>query len=412
MTFRKLAGNRRVAVVLAVSALLVATASTAGATTRGKAAKTLTIGVIESMTGTSSVTCAPEIDGMNLAIAEASHLKETVAGKNVPYLRGVGIKLNVQDDQSTAAPAVSGYRTLVDGDAVAIVGPCSSVGATAIAPQLDKDKIPEVYSTAGTAGLADPEFAFRGGIAHPYFSGRVIQVLKGKGAKSIYAIYTSSNPTLVNTWKSMKATMKVLGISVAGEFAVTPQTVDYGPAIQQINQTKPDAIAFLNQSGQIISAMTQVRNAGVSTQFFGGAGSYTEPVLKGGDLVKGMLLATNYADVFKYPSSVKFTKQFTAKYGKSPNAQNANGYDATWRVLKAIHDAGPAKVAAASTAQARILIQQALAKQTSMSGAQGPLTFDKIGESKGPCGVVEITNGSGDVTLLPVPTVKSLLKKK
>jgi branched-chain amino acid transport system substrate-binding protein len=404
-----------------VSALLVATTSTAGAAPGGAAspARTLTIGVIESMTGSSSVTCAPEIDGMNLAIAEASHLKEKVTGKSggktvtrsVPYLRGVGINLNVQDDQSVAAPAVTGYRALVDGNAVAIVGPCSSVGATAIAPQLDRDKIPEVYSTAGTAGLADPEFAFRGGIAHPYFSGRVIQVLKGRGVKSIYAIYTSSNPTLVNTWRSMRATMKALNISVAGEFGVTPQTADYNPAIQQINQTKPDAIAFLNQSGQIISAMTQVRNAGITTQFFGGAGAYTEPVLKGGALVKGMLIATNYAAVFKFPSSIKFTKEFQAKFDRSPSNQNANGYDATWRVLKAIHDAGPAKVAAASTAQARILVQQALAKQTSMLGAQGPLTFDKIGESKGPCGVVEVTDGSGDVKLVPVPTVKSLLKK-
>jgi branched-chain amino acid transport system substrate-binding protein len=393
-------------VVLSAALSVLIAAATAAASTRA-AGPVLTVGVIESMTGQTAPTCMQELDGMNLALAEASHLK--VDG--VPFLRGVGIKLNVQDDQSIAAPAVTGYRALVDGNAVGIVGPCSSIGATAIAPQLDKDKIPEVYSTAGTAGLADPEFAFRGGIAHPYFSGRVIQVLKGRGVKSIYGIYTSSNPTLANTWRSMKATMNVLGISVAGEFAVTPGTVDFNPAIQQITQSKPDAIGFINSAGQIIGAMTQVRNAGITTPFYSGASGYTEPVLKGGGLVKGLLIATNYANVFKFPSSVKFTKEFAAKFGRQPNNQNANGYDAMWRMLHAIHDAGPTKVAAAKTAQARILVQQALAKQTSMLGAQGPLTFDKIGESKGPCGVVEITDDAGNVKLLAVPTVKGLLKK-
>jgi branched-chain amino acid transport system substrate-binding protein len=387
---------------------LVATAAAAAAPRA--TGPVLTIGVIETMTGPTAGVCMPELDGINLALAEASHLKETVNGKKVPYLRGVGFKLDVQDDQGIAAPAVTGYRVLADGKAVGIVGPCSSVGATALAPLLDRDKIPEVYTTAGTAGLADPEFAFRGGIAHPFFSGRVIQVLKGRGVKSIYGIYTSSNPTLSNTWRGMKATAKVLGINVVGEFAVTPATVDFNPAIQQIQQAKPDAIAFVNSAGQVLSAVTQVRNAGISQPIFSGGAGYTEPVLKGGALVKGMLIPTNFAKVFKFRSSVKFTKQFRAKFGRDPNAQNANGYDATWRMLRAIHDAGPTKVAAASTSRARILIQQALAKQTSMPGAQGPLTFDKIGESKGPCGVVEITDGNGDVKLLTVPTVKSLLK--
>jgi ABC-type branched-subunit amino acid transport system substrate-binding protein len=372
----------------------------------------ITIGILDSFTGASAPTCQPEQPGEALALAEAGHLKETVNGKRVPYLRGVAIKLKAEDDQSIAAPAVLAFRTLQDAGAVAIVGPCSSVGGSAVKPLLDAAKIPLVYTTAGAPDLVEPAYAFRGGSPFAYFHVREAQVMKGKGVKNVYALYSGDNPTLASTWTAMQASMKVLGINVVGSFQVVNSTVDYNPAIQQIQKTNPDALLILVRTSQALTAINQIRNSGLSQQLYGGAQFYTTQFLTAGALVKGSILATNFAAQFTYPSSVRFTKQYEAKYNVTPSNQSANGYDAMWRVLRAIHDVGPAKIASAPVSEARVLIQAALAKQKSANGAQGPLEFTADGDAKGRAGVVQIVDDQGTVKLLPIPSVASLLGKK
>jgi branched-chain amino acid transport system substrate-binding protein len=390
--------------VLGVAAVFAASIATAAAP------KTLTIGILDSMTGLSSEACLAELEGMKLAVAEAGHIRETVAGKKVPYLRGVPVKLNPQDDQSTAAGAVTGFRSVVDSGDLAIVGPCSSVVATAIAPLIDAAKLPVVYSTAGSDGIIDPQYAFRGGMPMAYFTGRVVQVMKGKGITRVYALYASDNPVYLNIYGAMKKTMKVLGMDVVGDFATTSRTIDYGAAVQQINQLKPDAVAVLVRSSQVPPAITQIRNGGITLPLFG-SGNWPS-VQHAGPMMTGGIYATNYADVFPYAASRRFTNEFRTKTNGDPGAQAANGYDAMWRVLRAIHDADPTKVAAATTAQARVLIQKQLAAQKTGSGAQGALTYTSLGDTKGPAGVVQIIDDTGKLKLLPVPTVSSLLGKK
>jgi hypothetical protein len=83
-----------------------------------------------------------------------------------------------------------------------------------------------------------------------------------------------------------------------------------------------------------------------------------------------------------------------------------------WRILRAIHDAGPMAVASASPAAARALIEAQLLEQKTAMGAQGPLKFTSTGDATGPAGVVEISDDKGGVKSVPVPTVASLLGKK
>jgi branched-chain amino acid transport system substrate-binding protein len=393
-----------VALALGVATLVASSIATAATP------KTLTIGVLDSLTGLSSTACAEELNGMNLAVAEASHLRETVNGKKVPYLRGVGIKLNAQDDQSLASAGVTGFRALSDSNAVAIVGPCNGNTAVAVLPTIDTVKIPIIYSTAGDTTIIAPKYAFRGGMPMGYFSGRVIQVINGMGIKNVYAIYSNDIPVYGDMFNAMKATMKVLGMNLVGSFAVGASTVDYGAPIQQIKQANPDAVAVLARSSAVPAVLTQLRSNGVTQQVFG-SGNFPS-VQRAGPMMKGAIYSTNFADVFPFKSSVRFTNQFKAKYGKGPNSQDANGYDGMWRVLRAIHDAGPAKVAAASTADARNLLQAALSAQKTALGAQGPITYTSLGDSKGPAGVVQIIDDAGNLKLLKVPTVASLLKKK
>lgn len=396
-----------VASFVALLATLAATSPTHAATGRAGAG-TITIGVLNSLSGLSQPICGEEVRGMDLAVAEAGHMKVNGAR----YLGGVGVKLDQQDDQSTAAGGATGYKALVDGSASAIVGPCSGVITTAIQPQLDSNKVPVVMTEGQSLPALASEYGYAGGVQYGYISGRVIQVMRGAGYKSVYFIYSQDQPVIVDVWNAMKKTVNVLGMKITGDFPTTARTTDYTAAIQQIQQQKPDAIGLLVRGSQGLPALTQLRNAGITTPVFGHAGFYAAGFLGGGAVVKGVWLPTPYATVFTFKPSTAFTKAFKTKFDADATAAAAVGYDSMWRVLRAIHDAGPAKVAAASTSQQRELVKKALDTQKAALGAEGPLHYLPDGEAISPGGVIQITDDKGTQKNVKVPPAKSLKKLK
>jgi branched-chain amino acid transport system substrate-binding protein len=403
------------AVAAAVAVVAVGIVAANAAPVR-KSEQTLTIGHLFSETGAAASVCYAQNNGASIAIGEAGHMKETIkeGGKTrtVPYLRGVGIQVSAQDDQSTAAGGVTGFRAIASSNAVAFIGPCSSVPALAIAPLIDDGKVPQVIAEAGQTTLTGPEYAFRAGIPQPYFAGRVIQVLKAKGIKSVYMIDDVSNPTLVEIHSSVKKTLQVLGMQVVGSFDATARTVDWTPAIQQIQQLHPDAVGLYLGAGQILTSAVAVRNSGYTGQLFSDQSMYSDAFLKLGAVARGAIFNTVYTDLFKYPVSERFAKEWEAKYpGTVVEPIGATGYDSMWRVLRAIHDAGPQKLANMSAADARALLQKTLAAQKGAQTAEGPVKYLPNGDVAGPGAIVMATDGNGGVQLVKVPTVKELIRK-
>lgn len=416
-------GTGVVICVATLVASLAVTASVAAApTTARAAAKTISIGQLISLTGPVATICYDQVRGASVAITEAGRMKEKVAvkqgGKTVtrtlPYLRGIGVTIDTQDDKSVAAGGVTGFRAIADSDALAFVGPCSSTVGLAFAPLLDDAKIPQVVSNAGGNYLVAPEWAFRAGIDQVRYMGRVMQVLKGRGVKSVYLIEGNDNPSLVDITKAVRSTIKVLGMQIAGSFTSSILTVNFTPAIQQIQQLKPDAIGVFASggAGQSVTEATAVRQAGLTQPLFGPRTLHTDAYLKAGDATRGSVFGTSYAPEMTSPGAERFTRLFRAQHPDvAPSPIAAAGYDAMWRVLRAIHDAGPEKIAAMRVADARLMIKQMLEKQTSAQSAQGPVKYLPDGDVTGP-GVVAETDGQGKVEILKVPTVKDLLAKK
>jgi ABC-type branched-subunit amino acid transport system substrate-binding protein len=399
--------------IAAMLAVLSAGSAAAAPARAGASPKVITIGQLISITGPVATICYDQVRGASVAITQAGRMKEKVGGKTVPYLGGIGVVVETQDDKSVASAGATAFRAIVDSNAVAFIGPCSSTVGLAFSQLLDAAKIPQVISNAGSSALPTPEFAFRAGIPEPFYDGRVVHVLKGRGVKTVYLLEGIDNPASVEIEKAVRATMKVLGITVVGSYSSTSTAVNFTPALQQIAELKPDAIGLYASggAGQTLTEATAIRNAGFKQLLFGPRTLHTTSFLKGGDITKGAIFATSFAPEFPFPVSQRFSKLFTAKFPDiALSPFNAIGYDAMWRVLRAIHDAGPAKIASLSVADARILIQQTLAKQTSTQSAQGPVTYLPNGDVKGAAAVAE-TDGNGGLKILKVPSVKDLLKK-
>lgn len=351
------------------------TGTTTGGGDTSNLPDTITIGSVNSLTGPAAFCGINEVDGMNLAIQVAT--EQGLLGDST-------VELQVADDLSTAEGGVAAYRQLADQGVSAFVGPCFSPSAQAVITLTSDDEIPMVLTTAGGADFAEPEWAYRAGVPQTHYVGLVADALSDKGITSVSVIYQNDNEAIVDLWNAtLKPRLEELGIEILFEDAVAGNTQDFSAQIAQYSDNPPDAIGILMVGGANVTAVTQVREAGLEQPLFGQQAMAAPFFLENaGEAADGTIFNANFHPGFEFPSSQAFTEAFVAEYGHDPDYAAANGYDAMMRVLLAINAAGSAEPAD---------IKAALDNDIpSMDGAQGPLTFTENGDVEAPGGVIEV----------------------
>jgi branched-chain amino acid transport system substrate-binding protein len=336
---------------------------------------TITIGAIDSMTGPAAFCGVSEVDGMNLAIDVAT--EQGLVGDSQ-------VQLELQDDASTPEGGVSAYRALVSSGVSAFVGPCFSAAAQAVIDLTSEDQIPLVLTTAGGANFADPEYAYRAGIPQTFYVQLLADALDEKGVQSVSVIFQNDNEAIVDLYnQTLKPRFEELGIEVLYEDAVAGTTQDFSAQIAQYTDNPPDAIGILMVGGANVTAVSQIREAGLDQPLFGQQAMAAPFFLENaGEAADGTIFNANFHPGEEFPSSVAFTEAFNEKFGHDPDYAAANGYDAMMRVLLAINAAGSADPAD---------IKAALDNDVpSMDGAQGPLTFTDNGDVEGPGVIIEV----------------------
>lgn len=336
---------------------------------------TITIGSVNSLTGPAAFCGINEVDGMNLAIKVAA--EEGLTGDAT-------VELAVEDDTSTSEGGVAAYRRLVDQGVSAFVGPCFSAAAQAVIELTGDDQIPMVLTTAGGADFAEPEYAYRAGVPQTHYVQLLADALDEKGVTSVSVIYQNDNEAIVDLWNAtLKPRLDELGIDILFEDAVAGNTQDFSAQIAQYSDNPPDAIGILMVGGANVTAVSQVREAGLEQPLFGQQAMAAPFFLENaGEAADGTIFNANFHPGFEFPSSQAFTAAFEAEYDREPDYAAANGYDAMMRVLLAINAAGSAEPNDIKAALDNDL--------PSMDGAQGPLTFTANGDVEAPGGIIEV----------------------
>jgi branched-chain amino acid transport system substrate-binding protein len=350
-------------------------ASATQATGSGSLPSTIQIAGLTSMTGSSAISCLPEAEGMKLAVAQANAQK---------LFKNSTVQINVVDDQSTPEAGVTGFQQIASQNPAGLVGLCLSNVADAVIPLVDSAKMPLVITTAAGSTLVDGKYRFRGEIPQTAYAGETIDYLAAHGVKTIGAVYSSSNPTVLQLWNSvMKPRIQKDKMKVVYEAGVSTSVTDFTAEMQKLQPLNPGAIANLETGALVTPLQNQIRGAGLNQPVFGQLSMGSSTFIKTPSAV-GSVFAQNYAPVFTYPSSMAFTKAFEAAYNSTPTGISAGAYDATWRLLNAIASAHSVDHAA---------VASALRAQTTFAGAQGPLKFTANGDVTGPGGIVKILAG-------------------
>jgi branched-chain amino acid transport system substrate-binding protein len=371
--------SRSCTAALAVATVAVTAAGAASAHTSALP-KTLTVGVLDSLTGSAAFCGIEEVQGAALAVKEANSMH---------FLGKTKLGMKVVDDRSTLDASVSGINQLVNAKVPVVVGPCISGGAQVVDPIATKAGMPMVITTASAADVSADNL-FRAGIPQPRYASKVITLLKNRGVKRVAVFYDSAVPTNADAvWhQTQERALKAYHIDIADVEAAPVSTsgmADFTSQVAKMMQSKPDAIGLILQGVPNLTVVKQLRDAGFNGPIWGAQGMLAPYFLGAGSVVNNVFVSVSFGPGVGPKSSQKFAKAFQKRYHRLPTELGAHGYDAMWMAIRGLKIAN-------STDHAKVI--KALSTIKKMPAAQGNLRFNSIGDAVGSGFVAEVKNGA------------------
>lgn len=346
----------------------------------GFAAETVRIGVYLPLTGQNAFGGQLELEGVQMAHAEAGE----VLGKKV--------ELVVVDNKSDKVEAANAVKRLIDKEKVhAIIGTYGSSLAMAGGEVAEKAGIPQV-GTSCTNPLVTQgkKHIFRVCFIDPFQgAGAATYAVKTLGLKKAAVLVDVANDYSVGLASFFKRSFTKLGGEVVATLNYQSGDQDFTAQLQQIIAKKPDVLFIPSYFAEGAIIMKQAKELGATFTIMGGDAMDNPEIVKiGGAAVEGFLHTTFPYDP-SMPDMNPVARKFTDNWkkihpDKDPNVNAALGYDAYMIILDAIKRAGsiePAKISAA------------LAETKGFVGVTGVTTINDTHDAEKPVGIVRIKDG-------------------
>lgn len=302
---------------------------------------TYKIGALFAVSGFNSPLGTPEKETA-LMIEEQINAKGGVKGKK--------LKLIVYDTESDNTKAVTLAKQLIEQDKVlAIIGPSSTGESLAIVDSVEKAQVPMI-SAAASATIVQPirKWVFKTPQSDSLAVSELITYFKSKQIAKI-AILTSSGGFGVTGKAAIDAAVPAAGLSVVA--AETFGDTDTDMTVQLTKIRGSDAQALLvwgTNPGPAIIAKN-VKQLGITIPLFQSHGIANSKFIElAGDAANGVVFPAGHLLIAdSLPDSdpqkavlLAYSKDFTAKYGKSADTFGGHAYDALAILTKAIEKVG------------------------------------------------------------------------
>jgi branched-chain amino acid transport system substrate-binding protein len=253
------------------------------------------------------------------------------------------INLTFKDTKGEVQNAASEMTSAIASkDISAVFGSVLSNEALAMSPLAEKQKMPVVYTQAGSHGVITGDYTWRATPMMSAYYPLVSKFIKDNNFKSVGLIYTTALPTLQEIGeKTYPELGKTLGFDITKSIGVPATIQDFKAPIQQVLGTKPDVVAALVVGAQAPTVMTQLRQAGYDGPVIGNSGSSGGSLKPAGADGAGMLWPTDFHYDQKAETSKKFVESYRAEFnGENPLNYAAEAYDAAWFLARSIAAAG------------------------------------------------------------------------
>jgi branched-chain amino acid transport system substrate-binding protein len=337
------------------------------------------IGEFASLTGKEATFGQMSHQGTELAIEEMN-AKGGVLGKK--------LKLITEDNQSKQGESKTIARKLISRDnVVALLGEVASGRSLEAAPVCQEAKIPQISPSSTNPKVTEiGDYIFRICFTDPQ-QGKVLarfaqRTLKAKAAAVLTDAGTPYSVGLANYFKEA---FTAGGGTIATEEKYTSGDKDFKAQLTAIKAANPDVLfvpGYYTEAGLIAR---QARELGLTVPIFGGDGwESPELVAIGGDAVEGTYFSTHFSPEEQRPDVEKFVQDFKAKYGVTPDAMAALGYDSAMILVDAMKRAGSAEGPK---------VRDALAATQHFAGITGDITIDAHRDASKPLVILQVKGG-------------------
>jgi len=337
------------------------------------------IGVYEPMTGPMAAGGQMTWEGIVLA------------HEMTPTVLGRPIKLFLADNKSDKVESANAVAKLIEQDKViAIIGSYGSSNSIAGGDVAEKAGIPMMTDSATNPLVTlDKEYMFRACFIDPFQGEVMAKFAYGEGVRKAAILKDVAQDYSVGLSNYFKKTFIALTgdpKSIVAEVAYQTGDQDFSAQLTQVINSKAEALFVPGYFGDMALVAKQLRQLGSKILLMGGdAIDAPELVTIGGAAAEGIVFSTFYsADAPATPEAKKFVDAFKAKYGKTPNANGALGYDTYNLVVDAIRRANsddPKK------------IRDAMASTKDFPAVTGSTTIDESGDATKDAVLLKVVDG-------------------
>ncbi|HMN12835.1 MAG TPA: ABC transporter substrate-binding protein [Bellilinea sp.] len=355
-----------VGIMLIASLLLAACGSTGGG------ADVIKVGVDAELTGDVPAVGASCKNAAELAVKEVNDAGGLeVGGKK--YM----VQLTVEDNAGKADQAASAAQKLITQDNVlAIIGPNASRYAIPASEIAESSKVllispwstnPKTTLDANTN--AAKKYVFRACFIDPFQGGVVAKFalndLKFTKAAVLYDVASDYNKGIAEFFKQ---TFEANGGTVVAFETYTTGDKDFSAQLTKIKDAGPEVIFLPNYYSEVPLQIQQAHRLGITAPFIGSDSWGSAELLKlcGADC-EGYYFSTHYAPDAATDVATKFIKDYTEKYGSTPDDVAALTYDAFGLLWMAIKNA--------NTISDREAVRNAMAVIPNYEGVTGSMSF-------------------------------------
>ena len=301
-------------------------ASSAG----GSGSGPIKIAVVDAQSGQDSSLGQWEYNGVKLAVKQAN-AHGGIGGRK--------IVLTLFDDQGDPTVSADIARKVASGGFAAMFGTAESADTIAMAPILQRAKIPAITSgqSPKMTALHDPYLFLNTPTSITYDSTLANYLIKTKGYKSI-AMITNNGAYGQGEHDAFKADLAGLGVKPVADQVVTPDAKDFSADLTTIRQKNPQVLFIGAEEVESGLIAKQARALGIKAVFAGAApvGTPIFPATAGAANVEGTIVSSPYLSSSLTAQSRAFAAAYQAAYGQAPELHGAKAYDGAQIVIRAL----------------------------------------------------------------------------
>jgi branched-chain amino acid transport system substrate-binding protein len=375
---------RRLVATLVAAAALLAPAAAYAALPAGD----IHIGAAFAATGAGSSYGGQQADAAQLAVDEVNASGALGAAR---------LMLDVRDSGSSAATAATAFTHLIDGGAVALLGPTLSTSALG-ADRVAQDRGVPVLGVSDTAdGVLDiGDFVFRLALSERVVEPVTVAVshrrLRYRRAAIVWArpdAYSkTSRDVFAHALRRSAGVRLVADASFASGSASGART-----ALRRVAARRPDVLFLSALAPDLIELMTTARQIPALQRVpFVGGDAFNSPGLidQAGDVADGAISGSAWIATEDTPGNAAFVAAYRKALGYQPDQFSAQAYTGVKLLALAIQRAGSTDPRAIRDALARLRNVDTVLGRFSFSADRAPVYPPVVQQIRAGVGFVKI----------------------